>query len=137
MSERRKGQPKTPEWRERLSNSLRSSAANCAQLRARYLAHPTALETIVGEALQQMNVAFEAQWAIVDENGYMLVDFYITARNLVIECDGTGWHTGHHATRHQDRDTRLQRLGYTVIHLTSKVIHGDVASAIHHALGVV
>lgn len=55
---------------------------------------------------------------------YYFVDFLIAGTNIVIECDGSHWHSDKEAD--QIRQKRIEDQGYVVLRFTDSQIHGDL-----------
>lgn len=89
------------------------------------------LEQAIGQVLMALGESFEAQKPISHPMGYFVVDFYLPARNLVIECDGRYWHNlpGRQETDRR-RDAELRKMGYSVLRLSEEVIRKDPEQAL-------
>lgn len=55
---------------------------------------------------------------------YYFADFLIAGTNIVIECDGSQWHSDKKAD--QIRQKRIEDQGYVVLRFTDSQIHGDL-----------
>lgn len=103
-----------PEVRERLSvgsRSPRTLAARVARLRRQV---PTRIELAVRDALTAAGVEFVFQYPV----GPYVADFFLPAKNLILEVDGHYWHSLPGAKeRDARRDADLVTLGYRVVHI--------------------
>lgn len=91
--------------------------------RASQVANPSSIEDVVARLLDALNIRYKRQAFI----GRCLVDFFLLEKRLVIECDGTYWHSlpGRQESD-QRRDSWLQSKGFKVIRLTEREIRdGD------------
>lgn len=84
----------------------------------------TDIEQIIEDLLQAWGIEYEPQKPL----GRWRVDFYVSAKNLVIECDGDYWHS---IPEVQERDTRkndyLTQQGYNILRLLgSQIYAGDL-----------
>lgn len=76
---------------------------------------PNAIESAVYEELRRRNLLFEPE-KIMGER--FVVDVYIPSLNLVIECDGTYWHSlPDNIKRDKIKDEYLQARGYGLLRL--------------------
>lgn len=91
----------------------------------------SSLEHIVFAILTSLEEPFEAQKGI----GPWLVDFYLPARHLVLECDGAYWHNLP-ARRRKDaqKDGWLKAHGYRVVRLEEHAIIQNAMVAVHDAI---
>jgi very-short-patch-repair endonuclease len=113
-------------WEERL-------AATAKMRHAGKNSYNTSIERAVGAVLSELGEPHEPQKRLAD----LRVDFYLPARNLVIECDGTYWHSKPGAAeKDAKRDVRLQASGYRVVRLPEGDIRRDARAAVMAALGI-
>ena len=92
--------------------------------RASRLAKPTSIERAVSSVLSALKVEFLAEHRI----GPYLVDFYLPAKQLIVECDGSYWHSLPNVKeRDARRDEWLRALGYTVLRLPEPDIRSGAA----------
>lgn len=90
------------------------------------LAKPTSIERTVASMLSASGVKFDAEHRI----GRYVVDFYVPAKGLVIECDGTYWHSKPDVkARDAIRDEWFARHGYRVVRLTEAEIRSGLSLA--------
>jgi len=75
----------------------------------------TPIERRLAERLRKSGIPFEVQVPIERYT----VDFLIDG-NLVVECDGEGWHDPAHDV---ERDRRLEHLNYRILRFTGRTIH--------------
>lgn len=75
---------------------------------------PTSIEVITSELLASLGAEFISQHPI----GPYTVDFYVVAKNLIIEADGTYWHS-RPGDKERDalKDEYFQKSGYTLLRL--------------------
>ncbi len=65
-----------------------------------------------------------------------VADFYLPYRNIILEADGTYWHSLPGITSKDEvRDARMRDLGYRVVRLSEPAIRADVAGAVVMAIG--
>ena len=87
----------------------------------------SSIEIAIEAVLEALGVEYEAQHRI----GKWLCDFYIPSARLVIECDGSYWHS---LPKNAERDTRkdryLKKRGYEVVRLREKDINEDPLKAL-------
>lgn len=102
-------------------------AVNANGRKAASLIRPTLIELAIEELLKSLNITFESQKPI----GKFIVDIYIPAKKLVIECDGDYWHSLPSAIkRDKAKDRYLSRLGYKIIRIPERIIKNDKRSCI-------
>lgn len=96
-------------WSEARREGSRQTAIALHRRRGR-----TSIERTTAELLSALGITFEPQYRI----GRFVVDFYVPTSNLVIECDGTYWHSRPgDAERDARRDAWLSQHGYRVCRL--------------------
>lgn len=101
--------------------------------RAAGMANPSSLERSVAALLDSLGVAYVQQHPI----GVFIVDFFVSNKNLVIECDGTYWHTrpGRQA-KDAARDAWMTSHGLTVLRLPEPDIRsGSVRDVLSRIAG--
>lgn len=92
------------------------------------MTHPTSIEKAMANALDAANIKYEFQAVIAKRYP---CDFVIPASMLVVECDGTYWHSTPEArTKDARKDAFLQACGYTVLRFSDKVIKKDIDSCV-------
>lgn len=80
---------------------------------------PTSIEVTVRNLLTGLGVDYEPSKRILN----YIVDIFVPSRNLVIECDGSYWHSLPNRQEHDRiRDARLQASGYSVLRLQEPAI---------------
>lgn len=93
----------------------------------------SSIEVAVEQVLGILGEEYEAQKSL----GPWLVDFYLPGRNLVIECDGTYWHS---LPRVREKDVRkeswLRRNGYNLARITEEHIRESAWAAVVGGLSV-
>lgn len=94
--------------------------------RASQSANPSSIEETVAKLLDALSVKYRRQAYI----GRCLVDFWLKAQRLVIECDGDYWHSlPGRAEADERRDAWLKSRGFSVLRLRETDIRaGRVAS---------
>ena len=69
-----------------------------------------------------LNISFIAEYSI----GPYDVDFYVPSRNLIIEADGTYWHSRPETIeRDAKRDTYLKGLGYVIFRIPQETLENE------------
>lgn len=98
---------------------------------------PTIIEVIVGNILAHLNVKYLPQYRV----GKYVCDYYLPNHNLIIECDGSYWHS---IPKVQERDKRknayLKECKYKVLRLKESEIKTDRDTCVFkvtQAIGVV
>jgi len=87
----------------------------------------SSLEFAIEQVLVDINEPFEAQKQV----GPWLVDFYLPARNLVIECDGKYWHSRPEVVRRDaQKNGWLSKHGYALLRLGEDAIRADAKQAL-------
>lgn len=88
------------------------------------LAKPTMIERIVASLLDALRVSYLQEHRI----GRYIVDFFVPAKRLIIECDGEYWH-GKPEVKARDavRDRILREQGYTIVRLAESDIRAGRA----------
>ena len=126
LSAATKGKPKTPAHRAKIA--VLALAACIKQ----GLKKPTRIEIAVAELLRGLEIKFVQQQPI----GRYAVDFFLPHVRLVIECDGTYWHSRPGAAEKDRRkDAFLLGAGYPVLRLPESLIkNGPVAETIRTAV---
>lgn len=124
-----------PEWKRRYEDAMKILRATPeyqeAHARGIEKAHRhrgrTSIEVIVAKLLTSLEIEYEEQKRV----GRYLIDFYVPAKNLAIECDGTYWHGERKAgAKEKDakKDAFLLSRGYNVFRLPEADIkNGDFA----------
>jgi len=111
---------------ERLKRMLKLRAI-CGKKR------PTSIEKAVMGVLEQMGETFKFQYPF----GRFVVDFYLPKRNVVIEADGTYWHSiPERQKQDKAKDKYLASLGIKVIRITDKEINKNAYQAVTESLAV-
>lgn len=91
------------------------------------LTRPTSIERTTMVILDTLGVEYKPQHLI----GRYVVDFYVPSRNLVIECDGSYWHSLPGASeKDAQRDAWMIDKGYTVLRLPEREIQAGAASGV-------
>lgn len=141
MSARLKGKKQTPEWIAKRAEALgdgRLKAGWTSERRyaqavrcARQPRRSSALECAVAEVLDLLGEPYEAQKRI----GRYAVDFYLSDRKLIVECDGEFWHKD--KIRDDLRDANLREAGYHhIVHIPGKAIQKDAREALEASWNV-
>lgn len=83
----------------------------------------TTIETQVYQELDRRGIVYEAQKPV--GNRY-IVDAYVPDRNLVIECDGSYWHSLPRVIRRDRRkDAYLEKCGFSLLRLEESEIRDN------------
>lgn len=85
---------------------------------------PTSIEKIVYDYLRLKGVKFNSQMLI---NGHFLVDAYIPASHLVIECDGDYWHSLDRVVKKDKAENAyLIKCGFNLLRLPEHEIRSGI-----------
>lgn len=85
---------------------------------------PTGIERKMINELTSSEIAFTFQYEVGKK---FLCDFLILNTNLIVECDGTYWHSKTAAKiRDKGKDAYLRKCGYKVLRFTDKEIDNDI-----------
>jgi hypothetical protein len=97
--------------------------------RASFIANPSSIERTVGALLDALGVTYLPQHPIGKR---FVVDFFVPARSLVIECDGSYWHSlPGRPEKDAKRDEWLRAHGYAILRLAEADIKaGRVLSSL-------
>jgi len=107
------------------ATKARYGADVAVAIQQRYrLEHPSDLERIVRQALDDLGIAYERERWIVDGSRNWLVDFALPEGKL-IEVNGTFSHS-HHGERDQPKLASLTGMGFAVLVLTESEIHNGL-----------
>jgi len=91
-----------------------------ARLRQRIPSKDTAIELKVKQQLKECGINFEHPWNL---EPYYQCDFYIPGLNLIIECDGSYWHSlPKIQVRDKKKDTFARDCGFKMLRLSEPVI---------------
>jgi very-short-patch-repair endonuclease len=92
---------------------------------------PTSIEIAVEQVLKTLNEPYEAQKQI----GPWLVDFYLPAYRLVIECDGKYWHSLPNAIRRDAAKNHwMPQHEYNIVRLGEDAIRANATQIVIDAL---
>ena len=112
-----------------LVSRFRACSKRCAGSLANH--RSSSLETATKAALDIMGEVYEAQARFE----WYSVDFYIPSRRLVIECDGSYWHSLPKQVRlDKSKDTYLRNRGYTIVRLEEADIRQNVYMVVQEAI---
>lgn len=79
-------------------------------------------------AMVELSLSPVPQW---ESLGYFL-DFAFPDQRIGVEADGAAYHTGEaNERRDRERDTRLERAGWTIVRFTGSQIHRDALGCAH------
>lgn len=93
---------------------------------------PTSIERMLMSCLEKRKEPFEFQYVV---GGKFICDFAYPHAKLIIECDGTYWHsTPEQKRRDASKDAYLRACGYTVMRFSDQAIQ-DNLDGITHAIG--
>jgi len=91
----------------------------------------TDIERMVATLLDALSVKYIAQLRI----GRYTVDFCVSSKSLIVEADGSYWHSSPDAiARSQRRDMYLMSRGYRVLHLSDREIYAGQFEALTRSL---
>lgn len=83
----------------------------------------SSIEIITRDLLIQAGLFFTSQYRIGERSRF---DFYIPSRNLLIDCDGSYWHSlPGMQERDQRKDAHARAAGYTIIRFSEDEIHSS------------
>ena len=89
---------------------------------------PTIIELIVGNILRDAGVDYVSQFRV----GRYVCDYFVPSRNLIIECDGSYWHS---IPKVKERDNRkneyLESRNYRILRLGESEIKNNKDMCIH------
>lgn len=96
-------------------------------------ANPSSIEKLVCKVLDSLNIKYETQKSFCHKN--FIVDIFIPAKMLIIECNGDYWHNLPYKMK---RDGRLQsycdKYGYKLIWLWEKDINTNASQLVEGKL---
>ena len=123
-------QKRAPQRRAGIAKQWASLTPEQRSLRTRpwraasYRANPSSLERTVGSLLEALGIEFIPQHPI----GRYVVDFIVPSKKIVIECDGSFWHSRPgRPEKDAERDADLGAQGYRVLRLPQVDIEADRA----------
>jgi len=91
-----------------------------ARLRQRFPVIDSSLERKVEEQLRTYGIIYEHPWIL---GSRYQCDFYIPSLNLIIECDGSYWHSRPKSqVRDKEKDTFARDCGFKMLRLSEPVI---------------
>lgn len=83
--------------------------------------HSTNIEIAFMKVCEEMGVVYKRQFPI-EKHGHQY-DFYIPAKNLLVEMDGVYWHsTEEQVKKDEEQMTRAKELGYNIVRITDNQI---------------
>jgi very-short-patch-repair endonuclease/endogenous inhibitor of DNA gyrase (YacG/DUF329 family) len=86
---------------------------------------PTLIEVIIGKVLSSLSVEYIPQYPI----GRYVCDYFIPSSQLVIECDGSYWHSIPNVKeRDRKKDKHFANRGYNVLRLPEDLIKNNLAA---------
>jgi Uncharacterized protein conserved in bacteria len=89
---------------------------------------PTSIEKIMMKGLDDARIDYEFQGVV---EGKFTCDFVLRNHLLIIECDGTYWHSKPDAIiRDARKDAYLQTIGWTILRFSDTAINKDVSSCV-------
>ena len=92
------------------------------------LSRPTSIEKKMMQGLDDAQINYEFQ-GVIDKK--YPCDFVLRDYMLVVECDGTYWHSKPEAIiRDARKDAYLQAIGWTVLRFSDKIINKDIYGCI-------
>lgn len=102
---------------KRTPSQIQAYAVEC---RAKRLADPTAAELAFADILGTWGEYFEREHIIYYADRFLILDFYLPASKLAVECDGSA----HRTTKKYDaeRDEFLESLGIKTIRFTNSEV---------------
>lgn len=116
-------------WQSYSPEEWEARTAKLRPKKARFV--NTSIERAVSAALTELGIEHKHNARL----GRYQIDIYIPAIRLVIECDGTYWHSKpEQIEKDRLKDTWLRDQGYHVARLTEKAINADAKAATLSAL---
>lgn len=89
---------------------------------------PTSIERRMASALEAAGITAEGQYLV---GGKFLCDFAIVGAMIIIECDGTYWHSSvKQQRRDSSKDAYLRACGFRVFRFTDHEINLDIDACI-------
>jgi very-short-patch-repair endonuclease len=89
---------------------------------------PTSIERSMMDALDHAGIPYKFQYVIGDK---FLCDIAFPNAMLIVECDGTYWHsTPKQRRRDAGKDAYLQACGYTVLRFSDKQIENNIVACV-------
>lgn len=89
---------------------------------------PTSIERRLMDALDAAGIPYTFQYVVGNK---FLCDFAFPDAMLIVECDGTYWHsTPKQRRRDASKDAYLQACGYTVLRFSDKQLEQNVAGCV-------
>jgi len=86
---------------------------------------PTSIELIIAGLLKELHIPFQQE----RQMGSFLCDFVVSSAKLVIECDGSYWHSSPiQKLKDSRKDSWLTAHGYAVLRLDEREIRNDLPS---------
>lgn len=94
--------------------------------------HPTSIERAMDAALDAAGIDYVSQY---DIGGKFVCDFALPGAMLIVECDGTYWHSLPRSIRRDKaKDAYLKQCGYTVLRFTETEIKKDAGACVQVVL---
>lgn len=122
-SESKDWRKQNSEWHKKLPKSRFSAMGLKSVSSQDRIDHPTSIEKAVYDYLVIKGIVFEKQKLI---NGKFSVDAYIPSLNLVIECDGSYWHSlDKNMKRDKAKNAYLAKCGYGMVRLNEPDIRNN------------
>lgn len=127
MSADRKGKPLSPAWRANVAAAVRRrgmSDEHKAAIRRGWAERhePTSIEVAVARVLDALGIVYEAQAVF----GPWIADFHLPDQKIIIEADGTYWHSLSKQRRlDRSKDSYFRNRGYRMVRLPESDIKRD------------
>jgi len=97
-------------------------------------ANPSSIEKMICKVLDNLKIGYITQYRIKN----WLVDIYIPSKNLVIECNGTYWHSLPDRIRRDKKlENYIKRTNYKLVWLWEDEIHKNPERALLENVGKV
>ena len=128
--ERQKERLSDPDWYRKFSDSVKRSYNTHPGLREKRaetaartrIEHPTSIERKVEEVLQALGLWFIREFRIKNR----VYDFYLPDFNMLIEADGTYWHSRPESIENDSyKNSLAESMGYRLVRLTEEQINSE------------
>jgi len=129
ISESKKGKKRSEETKKKIKETTKKTwntpemkeQARLRRLKQKFPKRETSIERKTKEWLDRKGINYIQQFNLGDK---FLCDFYIPALNLIVECDGTYWHSREDMKkRDKAKDAYAKKCGFNIIRLSEEQIN--------------